>query len=116
MGIAAVGKSIVEYNHYQRTLPKVTALFMLIMCTSALAALLVALLLCAGYMALINYGFAGHTAFLAVTLSLMIIIAAGFMLINHQAKKLRRSLLPFAPVGEGIGEVITAFADGFRRG
>lgn len=116
MGIAAVGKAVVECNHYQRAFPKVAALLMLGMCTSALTALLVALLLCGGYMALIDYGFAAHTAFIAVTLCLVAIIAAGFFLISHNTKKLRRALLPLAPVGEGISDVITAFADGFRRG
>lgn len=115
MGVVTVGRLLADYHDYQRAIPKIIILLMLTAGTGILASLLVIALLCAGYLALVDHGLSYHIAFLIVTMCLAATVAAGFILISQHIKKLRQTLQPLSPLGEGISDVVTAFADGFRR-
>lgn len=114
IGIAAMGKAMLDTINYQRLLPKLAVLVMLAVITGMLAGLLAAGLFYAAYMLLVRHGLETDMAFLvtgigiAASTGIFAILTAGYI------RKLRQALQPFSPIAAGVGDIAGAFLEGLR--
>jgi len=104
IGIAAMGKAMLDTINYQRLLPKLAILVTLAVITGILTGLLAAGLFYAAYQLLVRHGLDADVAFMvtgigvAAAATIFAILTAGYI------RKLRQALQPLSPIASGVGD------------
>jgi len=109
-----LGRSVAEGALRQRVVPNLVILGILAIATAVIASLLALALCYAGYMGLLYYGATPEAAFYSITAFLILSLAVCLYLMKRYICKLHQSMRPLSPLTDGVGDIVDAFADGFR--
>jgi len=112
LDMAAVGKAVLDTLFYQRLFSRLALFALLVMMTAILTCLVIAGLFGTAFVVLVQYGMEADMALLIVGGG-VVAVTIGFCIWTlNTLKKLRRTLQPFTPLVDGIGDVAEAFVSG----